>query len=66
MDTEFINSGSSKSSVSHRLLFNPFDKINLKRSDSMLLHQILLVTLYGEIQKIHTKIINLKYQSDME
>ena len=33
MDTEFINCGSSKTSVSHRLLFNPFDKINWKRSD---------------------------------
>ena len=32
----------------------------------MLLHQISLVTIHGEIQKIHTKTINLKYQSDME
>ena len=33
MDTIFANSGSSKTSDSHRPLLNLSDKINLKRSD---------------------------------
>ena len=33
MDTIFMNSGNSKTSDPHRLLFNLSDKINLKRSD---------------------------------
>ena len=33
MDTIFINSENSKISDPHRLLLNPSDKINLKRSD---------------------------------
>ena len=33
MDTIFMNSDNSKSSDSHRLLFNLSNKINLKRSD---------------------------------
>ena len=33
MDTIFINSENSKTSDTHRLLFNLLDKINLKRSD---------------------------------
>ena len=33
MGTIFINSESSKTSDPHRLLFNLFDKINLKRCD---------------------------------
>ena len=30
----FMNSGNSKTSDPHRLLLNPSDKINLKRSDN--------------------------------
>ena len=33
MDTIFMNSGNSKTSDPHRLLLNPSDIINLKRSD---------------------------------
>ena len=33
MDTIFINSENSKTSDPHRLLLNPSDKINLRRSD---------------------------------
>ena len=33
MDTIFMNSGNSKTSDPHRLLFNLSDKINLERSD---------------------------------
>ena len=33
MDTTFMNSRNSKTSVFHRLLLNLSDKINLKRSD---------------------------------
>ena len=32
MNTRFVNSGNSKTSDPHRLLFNLTDKINLKRS----------------------------------
>ena len=33
MDAIFRNSANRKTSISHRLLLNPTDKINLKRSD---------------------------------
>ena len=33
MDTIFKNSGNSKTSDPHRLLFNLSDKINLKKND---------------------------------
>ena len=33
MDTIFMNSGNSKISDPHRLLFNLSDKINLKKND---------------------------------
>ena len=33
MDTIFMNSGNSKTSDPHRLLFNLSDKINLKKND---------------------------------
>ena len=33
MDTIFINSEKSKTSDAHRLLLNPLDRINLKRSN---------------------------------
>ena len=41
-----------------RLLLNLSDKINLRRSD-ILLYQILVFTIHGNILKSHTKIINL-------
>ena len=39
MDTNFMNSGNSKTSQPYSLLLNLTDKINLKRSDSMLIEK---------------------------
>ena len=33
MNTKFVNSGNSKTSVPHRLLLNLLDKINLKKKE---------------------------------
>ena len=41
MDTIFMSSKNSKTSDYHRLLLNLTDKINLRRSASMFLYQIL-------------------------
>ena len=57
-----MSSKNSKTSDSRRLLLNLTDKINLKRSDEMLLYQTLAFTKHGKILKSHTKIIKLKYQ----
>ena len=62
MDTTFMSSKNSKTSDPRRLLLNLSDKINLKRSDEMLLYQTLAFTKHGKILKSHTKIIKLKYQ----
>ena len=48
MNTIFINSKTSKTSDTHRLLLNLTDKINLKRSD-MWLYQILTYTIHEKI-----------------
>ena len=52
MDTKFTNSEISKTSDRHRLLLNLSDKINLKRSDKLLLYQILAFAILGKIKKI--------------
>ena len=49
MDTIFMNSENSKTTDTHRLLLNLTDKINLKRSDKMLLYQTLAFTIHGKI-----------------
>ena len=56
-----MNSENSKTSGSYGLLVNLADKINLNRSDNMLLYQILVCTIRTYI-KTHTKTINLKYK----
>ena len=48
MDTIFMNSENSKTSDPHRLLLNFLDKITLKRSDIMFLHQISAFTARGK------------------
>ena len=45
MDTIFINFKNSETSDPHRLLLNLTDKVNLKKSDKMLLYQILAFTI---------------------
>ena len=57
-----MNSENSKVFDPHKLLLNPSDKIDLKEVMHMLLYQILRFTIHEKIQKIHTNIINLKYQ----
>ena len=44
-----MNSETSKTSDLHRLLLNLLDKINLKRSDNMLLYQTLAFAIHGKI-----------------
>ena len=63
MNTLFVNSKYIKISDPHRLLLNRTDKTILKRSDKYVALSNLIV--HGKIQKSHTKIINLKYQSIM-
>ena len=53
-----MNSENSKVFDPHKLLLNLSDKIDSKE----VLYQILRFTIHGKIQKIHTNIINLKYQ----
>ena len=55
-----MNSENSKTSDPHRLLPNISDTITLKRSDKYA--ALSNLNIHGEIQKSHTKIINLKYQ----
>ena len=49
MDTISMNSGNSKTSSFRRLLPKLLDKIGLKRSDNMLLYQILAFTIHVKI-----------------
>ena len=46
-----MDSENSKTSDPHRLLVNLSDKINLKRSDNMLLYQILVFTIHDKLQE---------------
>ena len=55
MDTKFTNPAISKTSDRHRLLLNLSDKINLKRSDKLLLYQILAFPIHGKTKKIMQK-----------
>ena len=55
MDTIFVNSENSKTSVSHRLLINLSHKINFKISDKYVLYQILAYTIQGKIWKSYIK-----------
>ena len=55
MDTIFINSENSKTSVSHRLLINLSHKINFKINDKYVLYQILAYTIQGKIWKSYIK-----------
>ena len=45
----FMSFKTSKTSDPHRLLLNLSAKIDLKRSDNMLLYQILAYTIHGKI-----------------
>ena len=49
MDTIFMNPENSKMSYPHRILFILSDKINLKRSDKIVLHQVLAFTMHGKL-----------------
>ena len=49
MDTVFMNYENSKTSDPHRLLLDLTDKINLKRSDKMLLYQSWAFSTHGKI-----------------
>ena len=51
MDNMFMNSKNSKTSDPNRLLPNLSQKINVNRSDNMLLYQILAYTTYMEKHK---------------
>ena len=72
MDTIFMNSENSNTSMPHVLilnltfanltLLNLTDKIDLRRGEKVLLYQVLVFTLHGKTQKAHAAIINLKYQ----
>ena len=62
MDTIIKNSENSKTFDPHRLLFNPLDKINLKRKDKYVaLSNLSIYYTWGNIKR-SDKIINLKYQ----
>ena len=58
MDTILINSKNSKTSDTHRLILNLSDKGVI----DMMLYQIIAYAIHGQMQKCHTKTINLKYQ----
>ena len=60
MDTIIKNSENSKTFDPHRLLFNPLDKINLKRKDKYVaLSNLSIYYTWGNIKRSY-KIINLK------
>ena len=62
MDTIIKNSENSKTFDPHRLLFNPLDKINLKRKDKYVaLSNLSIYYTWGNIKRSY-KIINLKNQ----
>ena len=59
MDTIFMNSKSSKTSHSHRLLLSLTDKINSKKEViNVLLYQILAYTIHVKMLKSHIRTIN--------
>ena len=60
MDTIFMNYENSRTSDHHRLLINLTDKIDLTRKDKYVVSSNL--SIYYTWKKIHTKVINLKYQ----
>ena len=61
MDTIFMNSKNSKTSVSHRLIINLSDKINLNRSDKCVALANLSMIYYTWKSKSDIKTINSKY-----
>ena len=61
MDTIFINSEKSKASDTHRLLLNPLDRINLKRSNKYVTY------IYNKYVKANHLLFmkNIKSQTDI-
>ena len=55
MDTVFMGSKNIKTSGPHRLLINLTDEINWKRSDKLLLYQVLAYTIHEKIWETQTK-----------
>ena len=49
MNTIYMNSENRKTSGPHRLILIFSDKINSKRSENVLLYQILTCTIHGKI-----------------
>ena len=62
MDTIFINSENSKTSEQHILKLKLTDKLDLRLDKKVIHYQILVFITHGIILKVHTIIINLKYQ----
>ena len=62
MDTIFMNSENSKTSESHILKLMLTDKLDLRLDKKVLHYQMLVCITHGIILKVHTIIINLKYQ----
>ena len=60
IDTIFMNSENSKTSDPYRLLLNPLDKIDLKRSHKHVALSNPSISYTRKIQNNHTKTINLK------
>ena len=61
-ETIFMNSENSKTSASHRLLFNLPDKIGFKMIDKYVALSNLRMYYTWKNIKSHVKTINLKYQ----
>ena len=57
-----MNLANSKTSKSHVLIFNLSNKIDLRRGEKKLLHEILVFTIHGKAYENHTTIKKLKYQ----
>ena len=65
MDTIFMNSENSKTSephISNHIKLKLTDKLDLRVDKRLLHYQILAFITHGIILKVHTIIINLKYQ----
>ena len=62
MDTIFMNSENSKTSEPHILKLKLTDKLDLRLDKKVIAFQILAFTTHGIMLKVHTIVINFKYQ----
>ena len=62
MNTIFINSENSETSIAHILMLKLTNELDLRRGERLLHYRILVFITLGKTQKAHTITIYSKYQ----